>query len=150
MAVGPRLPKIRGNDTMSGSYPRRVSPPPPPPPVSESGGYTFQSVINTPCKRLGDTGLVPPSRFRGFRFRCGDNGGGNNETNLSARSSAARLRASTGANFSFCPRRTPREHQATERKRIPSPRLGLRPKQYFYLWEFVGDDLRDSGGRVAA
>lgn len=64
MAGGPRLPKIRGNDTMSVSYPRRVSST-----VSE-WRYTFQSVINTPCKRLGDTGLVPPSRFRGFRFRA--------------------------------------------------------------------------------
>lgn len=59
---GPRLPKIRGNDTMSDCHPRHW--------FSVSDCYTFQSVINTPCKRLGDTGLAPPSRFRGFRFRA--------------------------------------------------------------------------------
>lgn len=30
--------------------------------------YTCQSVINTPCKRLRDTGCDPSQHFRGFRF----------------------------------------------------------------------------------
>ena len=128
---------------MSVSYPRVSSA------VSE-WRYTFQSVINTPCKRLGDTGPVPPSRFRAFRFRAVTTAV---ETmRPTSPCSPPRLR-STVQTLAFVPtlRREPSDRTKKNPPPPPPPLLRLRPKQYFYLWKFVGDDLSETvaaaGGR---